>query len=426
MPSALEKEVRTMKKLLIILLVLSLALSLASCGNTTNGGSSAETTTAPPPGGEPVPGENGVVTDPGRLRVGIVYATDPESDPASAREKDSFDRAAETFGLAEENIYEACGGFYDDSGFLEAVGEMASGGCAVVFTADRSLMKYTASAAEKYPDVTFCNLGGYMTNGGNLKNHRQRLYQAAYLCGMTAAYKNESVENGRLGYICGGRSAVDRACANAFVLGAQAWTNHLDTDITVYLVTASPEEEISAAKTLIESGCTFVGGCTPESLYLEALAEAGIPGSGAYLALDAEKYPALTASATVDTAPYYLSVLEAVAAGQRDGISNSFGGFDGKEVGFQSDVGSSETDAAFTDALDKVAARFADGSWDVFCGRALDFDTQAGSATVSDREAPIYKTSGAQAHQTAYGSLDDGVIFETMDYFVFGVEEVRN
>ncbi|MBQ7500222.1 MAG: BMP family ABC transporter substrate-binding protein [Clostridia bacterium] len=412
-----------MKKTITIILIFACIMTaLVSCGKAQSDNSGKASTTDAS-GVDPLPGGEGAITS-DYFAVALISRGEPLADGQTDEFRASFDKAAEALALRPENIYGIRDEFPDEASFLETVSELADKKCPLIFTADRSLMDYTGAAAEKYPDIQFVNFGGYLTNDTNLINRRVRLYQASYLCGIAAAFRTLETNGGAVGYVCDGTDAEDRANVNAFALGVQAAVGPLDMEMPVMLRIVQPDhqpgEEEAAANELLQSGCTVIGGLTENSEYLNAVVQAGAKGTACGGGTEAVPPETLIASAVFDHSGYFEKVVSAVMSGHRESIDKTPGDFADGELSLSASL-DGESDVKAKALIDVVTGLLTDREWDVFCGRTILYDFQERKIVVSQFEEKTETDRNDYPITAPDGSIDDGVLFETMDYYVYGI-----
>lgn len=302
---------------------------------------------------------------------------EPEGFEASHIE--AINAAAEDLGVSTVRISDEVTG---DTSVRNAVDELAEYGCDVIFDVDFDHMEAFAAAAEEYPDIAFCQYGGYLHNDTNLISYGGRMYQASYLSGIAEGYRTLASGSNETEYVTfeeAGPSHMN-SMINAFALGVQAVNPNATVDVQIV--------EQQDGPVVIDNS----------ELYT---------------------YPVEDLRSFYETA-ISTSMYEASAS---EFVSNMGGDYYGSlSDGY---VGISELSSVCPAEVPEAIALTSDliqsGQWDVFSGTALSFSGDAGSVSVAMNPSDIEDTDGNTVVEAGETSLPDTVIRAYMNYYVEGV-----
>jgi basic membrane protein A len=213
-------------------------LALAGCDS--SGNQATATTTAT------------VATTPaGPLKVGVLYISPKDDGGYSQAHAEGIAQAVSAIGdkiqvMELENIDDQ-----DAQATTNAIENLVSEGCTLIFTTSYGYMEPTAAAATKYPDVKFCHCSGYMTNDKNMDAYFGQIETARYLSGIVAGLTTKS---NKLGYVAAFPIPEVIRGINAYTLGARS----VNPDATVSVVWTNTwfgmDTEKAAAESLLATG----------------------------------------------------------------------------------------------------------------------------------------------------------------------------
>ncbi|MFI3214129.1 MAG: BMP family ABC transporter substrate-binding protein [Eubacteriales bacterium] len=416
-----------MKKLLALILAMTMALSLVACGSSdsaTTESATEETTEVAEETTEETTEEAAeeVVAADSDFIVGAIYITSQnDTSGYTYQHHNGIVTAMENLGLDTttqlkivDNVPE------DDTQVSAAIDNLAGQGCDIIFGISFGYITAFDAAAsqEEYSEIIFSHATGYLSNDTNFNNYFGRIYQARYLSGIAAGLKSLETGNDNIGYVAAYNLEYAETCSgiNAFTLGVQS----VNPDATVYVneISSWGDEtlERQAAQALIDTYDVGVITQHSDSAQPQMVAEEnGIFGCG-YNSDMTEQAPAAHITAPIwNWYIYYQTAMEGAMADPStfmDTVGNFYGGLG---EGFVDISPLSDNAAEGTEAIvTEVAAMMASGEWDVFSGVSLEISVDG---TITQVEAPIMKNDGTEADP-----VDDGVICGSMDYNVAGVE----
>ncbi len=367
-----------MKKLLVVLLAISLIFAFAACGNDT-----------PADNGNTENVDGALTVD--TIKIGHVHINDEAEQGYSTAHINAINQMAAALGIPAENVI----GKYnvtEDAACESALRELAEAGCNIIFADSFGFEDYVIEVAKDYPNIQFCHATGVQASTcglDNVSNYFGKIFQARYLSGIVAGMATES---NILGYVSAQEFAECVSGYTGFYLGAKS----VNPDVTMnviytnnwYDVTA----ETQAAQALIASGADVLGQHA-DSTATQAACEAdgNAYGIGYNTDMSAAAPNANLCSVVWDWTPAYTYFVECLLNGE-DCPSDWSG-----------DLASGMVDIVYNDAAmatlancDEIkaaveAARTAivNGELNVFAGPLVDVD---GNEVVA--EGDFYNESG--------------------------------
>jgi basic membrane protein A len=383
-----------MKKLAVTVVALSVlsACMLTGCVDITT-----ETIESSEPG---VP-----VASDGNFVVGAIYAGDKrDTEGVTFMQNEALAAACEACGVASFRIVDEVPEDDDDQ-LRNSVEDLVDYGCDIIFCVDFDYMYSFAEAAEEYPEVVFCQYGGYISNNNNFINYSGRIYQAAYLSGIAAGFQTLNSGINELGFInVEVRSdSESRSIIDAFTLGARA----VNPDAVVYLESLDEHADASTieatrAHLVNDIHCGYVFDLSnPDSLLT-------------YPVEDLEGFYELA----IKTA------MEESAASEF--VTNMNGNFYGDM--YDQYISISELNEAcdprVAEAFDLTVDLFLSGQFDVFSGTQLSFSGEAGSVSVDLIACDLESNSGEVIVEAGEPTLHDPVLRAYIDFYVEGVNDL--
>lgn len=388
-------------KILALILAAAMVFCLVSCGNN----DAAQDGT----------GAAGIAKD--KIKVGVIHIGDPaDGSGYSFAHDQGIVGMQKNIGLSDDQIVRKLN-IADDSpsAVREAIEACIAEGCNIIFGTSYGYMDTMEELAAEYPDVYFSHGTGYKSNDKNFNNYFGRIYQARYLAGIAAGMKTQS---NKIGYVAAYGTELAETCSgiNAFTLGVQS----VNPEAKVYVKTLNswydPANETAYADALIDMGCDVIAQHCDTANPQIAAQKKNVWGCGYNSDMTPEAPKAHLTAPIWHWDVYYTAAVQAVIDGKWKEFGNYFAGI---KEGFVGISPLSDNCAPGTkEAIDQVTALFDEGGWDVFSGVKLGFDN--GKLTKTDAE--LKDNAGNVIRKAGEGSVEDGVITGTMDYFVEGVE----
>lgn len=214
-----------------------------------------------------------------------------------------------------------------DKDCANVIDELVENKCNIIFACSGSYENAVVQAAEKYPDVQFCQEGGKKAKKSgltNMHNYYVRLYEAYYTAGVTAGLKlNQMLNSGKvssgdctIGFVANKKTPESTSCINAFYLGVGKVCSQADMLVRYVGSTGVYDDDGEAAKQLAEAGAAFMCQYTATTAVAAVCAENDIPIIGNDVnVIDVAPSEALT-SAKADWSIYYSYAVKNVIKGK--------------------------------------------------------------------------------------------------------------
>ena len=272
-----------MKKLLALVLALTMAFALVSCGNANNGDEAKvlsidEVELSVADTIEAVAKED--------LKVGFIFLHDANST-YDKNFIDAANTACKDLGIKEDQVIMKTGIPEGEEAYTTAK-ELVNAGCQVIFADSFGHEPYMIKAAKEFPKVQFCHATG--TRGkieglGNYHTAFAEIYKGRFLAGIAAGMKlNEMIDAGKytaeeakMGYVGAFPYAEVISGYTSFYLGAKSVCPTVTMEVQYTQSWFDIEKENTAAKALIANGCKLVSQHADSSGAPSACEAAGVP-----------------------------------------------------------------------------------------------------------------------------------------------------
>lgn len=233
-----------MKKLILGLLVISLLVLIAGCGEKK-------------------------ATDASKMKVGFVYIG-PVGDAGWTYAHNEGRLAVEKMDIVEKTIFAE--NVKENAESERTIRQMADQGCDLIFTTSYGFMDYTLNVANSYPDKTFMHCSGYKTTD-NMSAYFGKMYQARYLAGIVAG---KMTKKNLIGYVAPFPIPECTRLANAFYLGVQSVNPDAKMKIVFVNSWYDPAKEKEYASSLIDAGCDLIAQHADSAAPQQAAEERGV------------------------------------------------------------------------------------------------------------------------------------------------------
>ena len=253
---------------------------------------------------------------------------------------------------------------------------MIDQGAKVIFATSFGYMDYVEKMSAEFPEVAFFHCSGYKQTD-NMANYFGRMYEARYLSGIVAGQKTES---NKIGYVAAYPIPEVIRGINAFALGVQSVNPEATVEVVWTSTWYDPAKEKEAAVALLDKGIDIIAQHQDTAGPQQAAEEAGAFSIGYNTDMKETAPNAYMTAPIWHWAPYYIEQVKAVQAGTFE--SHSYW------AGMEADIVqlAELTDLAPADAkaaTDAVKAQILDGSLFVFEGPIKD---QNGEIKIADGE----------------------------------------
>ena len=333
------------------------------------------------------------------VKVGFVYLTTPGDHGWTyahevARqdvEKHFGDKVETTF---VENVPEG-----PDS--ARVIRELAKQGNDIIFTTSFGYMDHTIKVAKEFPNVKFEHITGYKRSP-NVATGNIRFYEGRYVQGVVAGMMTKS---NKIGYLASFPIPEVIQGINAFGIGLRSVNPKAEVSVIWVNSWYDPVKEADAAKVHIAEGADILAQHTDSPAMLQTAQKAGVHGFGQSSDMKAFAPKAQLFSAVNNWGPYYISKIQQMMDGKwstGDGPDHWAGN---TWVGMADDY---LVLSPFENMPADVAEAAAQAAADIKSGKNKIFT------------GPI-KDNAGELRVPAGKTLNDGELFQTLDYYVDGI-----
>ena len=306
-----------MKKLLALLLALTMVLSLAACGGDeqTSEPSDQEGTsgTQESDGGDAAPD----------IKVGFIFLHD-ENSTYDLNFINGAKAACEALGITD---YVLKTNVPEGQECYDAAADLADDGCDIVFADSFGHEDFMIQAAKDFPEVQFCHATGTKAHTEGLSNYHNAfasIYEGRYLAGIAAGLKlNEMIESGeiteaeaKIGYVGAFTYAEVVSGYTSFFLGARSVCPSATMEVTFTGSWYDETAEKEGAQKLINNGCVLISQHADSMGAPTACETAGVPNVS-YNGSTQDACPnTYIVSSRIDWEPYFEYMINCVLDGE--------------------------------------------------------------------------------------------------------------
>jgi len=334
-----------------------------------------------------------------KVKVGFVYLTTPGDHGWTyahevARqdvEKHFGDKVVTTF---VENVPEG-----PDS--ARVIRELAKQGNEIIFTTSFGYMDHTIKVAKEFPNVKFEHITGYKRSP-NVATGNIRFYEGRYVQGVVAGLMTKS---NKIGYLASFPIPEVIQGINAFGIGLRSVNPKAEVSVIWVNSWYDPVKEADAAKVHIAEGADILAQHTDSPAMLQTAQKAGVHGFGQSSDMKAFAPKAQLFSSVNNWGPYYISKIQQMMDGKWSTGEGPDHWAGNTWVGMADDY---LVLSPFENMPSDVAAAAAKAAADIKSGKNKIFT------------GPIKDNSG-KIRVPAGNTLNDGELFQTLDYYVDGI-----
>ena len=295
------------KKLLAVLLALSMTLALAACGGQGgNGGSGGSKS----------------------VKVGLICIGD-ENDQGYTynfiRGKDAATEALKAKGIDVDWVVKWNIG--EDSGCEDANIELADEGCQLIINNSFGFEPFMLKVAPDYPDIEFVACTNQASWGDNLENTHNafaNIYEGRYLAGVVAGMKlQEMIDKGEItadqaviGYVGAFSFAEVISGFTAYYLGAKSVCPSVTMKVQFVGSWSDATAEANAASALCDLGCVMISQHSDNTTPATTAQTKGAFHTGYNNDMVSVAPEASLIGTRIDWSVYFEYIIEAVAKGE--------------------------------------------------------------------------------------------------------------
>ena len=291
-----------MKKLIALLLCLTLVFGIVACTTDGNNGDDADT-----------------------FKVGFIFLHD-ENSTYDLNFINAAKQACSELGLTEDQ-YILRVNVPEGQECYDAAAELVDEGCDIIFADSFGHEPFMIDAAKEFPDVEFCHSTGTRAHTEGVDNYHNafaHIYQGRYLAGIAAGMKlNEMIEAGeftaeeaKVGYVGAFTYAEVISGYTSFFLGVRSVCPTATMEVTFTGSWYDETAEKEGANVLIANGCKLISQHADSMGAPTACELAGVPNVS-YNGSTIDACPnTFIISSRIDWTPYYKLAIEAVMNGE--------------------------------------------------------------------------------------------------------------
>jgi simple sugar transport system substrate-binding protein len=334
-----------------------------------------------------------------KVKVGFVYLTTPGDHGWTYAHEVARQDVEKHFGNKVETTFVENVPEGPDS--ARVIRELAKQGNDIIFTTSFGYMDHTIKVAKEFPNVKFEHITGYKRSP-NVATGNIRFYEGRYVQGVVAGLMTKS---NKIGYLASFPIPEVIQGINAFGIGLRSVNPKAEVSVIWVNSWYDPVKEADAAKVHIAEGADILAQHTDSPAMLQTAQKAGVHGFGQSSDMKAFAPKAQLFSSVNNWGPYYISKIQQMMDGKwstGDGPDHWAGN---TWVGIADDY---LVLSPFENMPADVAKAAAQAAADIKSGKNKIFT------------GPIKDNSG-KVRVPAGKTLNDGELFQTLDYYVDGI-----
>jgi basic membrane protein A len=342
----------------------------------------------------------GVANAADKVKVGFVYLTTPGDHGWTYAHEIGRQQVEKHFGDKVETTYVENVPEGPDS--ARVIRELAKKGNDIIFTTSFGYMDHTLKVAKEFPNVKFEHITGYKRSP-NMATGNIRFYEGRYVQGVVAGMMTKS---NKIGYIASFPIPEVIQGINAFGIGLRSVNPNAEVSVIWVNSWYDPVKEADAAKVHIAEGADILAQHTDSPAMLQTAEKAGVHGFGQSSDMKAFAPKAQLFSSINNWGPYYIKKIQQLMDGKwttGEGPDHWAGN---EWVGMSDDY---LVLSPFENMPADVAAAAAKAAADIKSGKNKIF-----TGPIKDNAGEIRVPAGK--------TLNDGELFNTLNYYVDGVK----
>ena len=382
-----------MKKLLALLLCLTLVFGLVACTTGTPSGDDADANDTAAPvtddNDADTPDDGDAEADP--IKVGFIFLHD-ENSTYDLNFINAANQACSELGLTEDQ-YILRVNVPEGQECYDAAAELVDEGCDIIFADSFGHESFMLQAAQEFPEVQFCHSTGTRAHTAGVANYHNAfadIYQGRYLAGIAAGMKlNEMIEAGeftaeeaKIGYVGAFTYAEVISGYTSFFLGARSVCPSVTMEVTFTSSWYNETAEKEGAMLLINNGCKLISQHADSMGAPTACEDAGVPNVS-YNGSTIDACPnTFIISSRIDWTPYYKLAIEAVMNGEEIPADWCGGIEEGSVV--LTEVNEQAAAAGTAEAIEEAKAKLVAGELHVFDTSTFTVDGETLTSYMAD------------------------------------------
>jgi simple sugar transport system substrate-binding protein len=334
-----------------------------------------------------------------KVKVGFVYLTTPGDHGWTYAHEVARQDVEKHFGKKVETTFVENVPEGPDS--ARVIRELAKQGNEIIFTTSFGYMDHTIKVAKEFPNVKFEHITGYKRSP-NVATGNIRFYEGRYVQGVVAGLMTKS---NKIGYLASFPIPEVIQGINAFGIGLRSVNPKAEVSVIWVNSWYDPVKEADAAKVHIAEGADILAQHTDSPAMLQTAQKAGVYGFGQSSDMKAFAPKAQLFSSVNNWGPYYISKIQQMMDGKWSTGEGPDHWAGNTWVGMADDY---LVLSPFENMPSDVAAAAAKAAADIKSGKNKIFT------------GPI-KDNAGKLRVPAGKTLNDGELFQTLDYYVDGI-----
>lgn len=395
-----------MKKLIALLLCLTLVFGIVACTTDGNNGNDADT-----------------------FKVGFIFLHD-ENSTYDLNFINAAKQACSELGLTEDQ-YILRVNVPEGQECYDAAAELVDEGCDIIFADSFGHEPFMIDAAKEFPDVEFCHSTGTRAHTEGVDNYHNafaHIYQGRYLAGIAAGMKlNEMIEAGeftaeeaKVGYVGAFTYAEVISGYTSFFLGVRSVCPTATMEVTFTGSWYDETAEKEGANVLIANGCKLISQHADSMGAPTACELAGVPNVS-YNGSTVDACPnTFIISSRIDWTPYFKLAIESAMKGEEIPADWCGGIEEGSVV--LTEVNEQAAAAGTAEAIAEAEAKLIAGELHVFDTSTFTVDGETLTSYMADVDTDRDYTPDTEAISDGYFHESE---YRSAPYFDLRIDGIK-
>ena len=395
-----------MKKLIALLLCLTLVFGIVACTTDGNNGDDADT-----------------------FKVGFIFLHD-ENSTYDLNFINAAKQACSELGLTEDQ-YILRVNVPEGQECYDAAAELVDEGCDIIFADSFGHEPFMIDAAKEFPDVEFCHSTGTRAHTEGVDNYHNafaHIYQGRYLAGIAAGMKlNEMIEAGeftaeeaKVGYVGAFTYAEVISGYTSFFLGVRSVCPTATMEVTFTGSWYDETAEKEGANVLIANGCKLISQHADSMGAPTACELAGVPNVS-YNGSTVDACPnTFIISSRIDWTPYFKLAIESAMKGEEIPADWCGGIEEGSVV--LTEVNEQAAAAGTAEAIAEAEAKLIAGELHVFDTSTFTVDGETLTSYMADVDTDRDYTPDTEAISDGYFHESE---YRSAPYFDLQIDGIK-
>ena len=395
-----------MKKLIALLLCLTLVFGIVACTTDGNNGDDADT-----------------------FKVGFIFLHD-ENSTYDLNFINAAKQACSELGLTEDQ-YILRVNVPEGQECYDAAAELVDEGCDIIFADSFGHEPFMIDAAKEFPDVEFCHSTGTRAHTEGVDNYHNafaHIYQGRYLAGIAAGMKlNEMIEAGeftaeeaKVGYVGAFTYAEVISGYTSFFLGVRSVCPTATMEVTFTGSWYDETAEKEGANVLIANGCKLISQHADSMGAPTACELAGVPNVS-YNGSTIDACPnTFIISSRIDWTPYFKLAIESAMKGEEIPADWCGGIEEGSVV--LTEVNEQAAAAGTAEAIEEAKTKLVAGELHVFDTSTFTVDGETLTSHMADVDTDQDYTPDTEAISDGYFHESE---YRSAPYFDLRIDGIK-